>query len=79
MSLVKLVEKKKIMHKGDCQNYGQPFINITKGLHPKPSQKYGTKDTDLLISEFNNYASITKIKVCQAELIRNFILCHCKI
>ena len=78
MSLVKLVEKKKIM-KEIVKTMDNHFINITKGLHLKPSQKYGTKDTDFLISEFNNYASITKIKVCQAELIPSFILCHCKI
>ena len=45
------------------------FVNITKTLHLKRSKKYDTNDIDILTSEFNDHASIKKIKLSYPEIV----------
>ena len=61
---ITLLEKEKIEHKY--------FNNITKTLRPKPFKKHDTDAIDLLTSQFDDHASITKIKVCYPEIFDTF-------
>ena len=45
------------------------FVNITKTLHLKRSKNYDTNHINILTSEFNDHASIKKIKLSYPEIV----------